>query len=79
MGEPAMGALLVENTARRRACSEFLKTMVECPRCGRQMQAKTLHYEHKCYMPKQGRSGVLSVEEVGRRRARVEQLSLIHI
>ena len=73
MGEPTTGALLVEDKVGKTPCSEFLKTMVGCPRCGRQMQAKTLQYKHQCYKTKQGKSGGLSAEVVVRRRARAEQ------
>ena len=76
MGEPTTGALLVENKVGKTPCSEFLKTMVGRPRCGRQMQAKTLQYKHQCYLTKQRKSKGLSAEEVVRRRAKAEQRAL---
>ena len=76
MGEPTMDASFLENQLRKKPCSEFLKIIVECPRCARQMQANTLQYKHKCFAPQQVKSAVLSAEEFVRRRARAEQRAL---
>ena len=72
MGEPTVDALLVGNKLKKKPCSKFLKITVECPLCGRQMQAKTLHYKHKCFAQKQGKIRVSSAEEEAIRWARAE-------